>query len=65
MFEITVYKTVEDMKNKRILLRAPINCPDTFEFQACVLMFKNMFPNCVVHFSAWCLVVCWYASAFM
>lgn len=52
MFEITVYKSVEDMKNKRILLRAPINCPDTFEFQACVIMFKNMFPNCVVHFSA-------------
>lgn len=52
MFEITVYKSVEDLKNKRILLRAPITCPDTFEFQACVLMFKNMYPNCVVHFSA-------------
>lgn len=52
MFEIIVYKSVEDLKNKRILLRAPITCPDTFEFQACVLMFKNMYPNCVVHFSA-------------
>ena len=53
MFEITVYKSVEDLKNKKILCVLPINCPDTFESpQACVIMFKNMFPNCVVHFSA-------------
>lgn len=52
MFEITVYKSVEDLSKKKFLLRAPINCPDTFNFQDCVLMFKNMFPNCVVHFSA-------------
>ena len=36
MFEITVYKSIEDLKNKRIFLRAPITCPDTFEFQECV-----------------------------
>lgn len=52
MFEITVYKSVEDMKNNRILLRAPINCPDTFDFIACINMFKNMYPKCHITFSA-------------
>lgn len=52
MFEITVYKSVEDLKINHFLLRAPINCPDTFDFMACVNMFKNMYPKCYITFSA-------------
>lgn len=50
--EITVYKTPDGHKNNNIILRAPINCPDTFDFMACINMFKNMFSHCFITFSA-------------
>lgn len=50
--EIKVYKTADDLAKNKVMLCAPINCPDTFDFLACVSMFKNMYPNCCIIFSA-------------
>lgn len=48
--EITVYRTKGDFAKNKWLLRAPVSCPDTFDFLASVTMFKNLYPDCVVVF---------------
>ena len=50
--EITVYRSAKDMAAGKFLLRAPITCPDTFDFMSCVSMFKNMYPGCTLMFMA-------------
>ena len=50
--EITVYRNAKDLAQGKFLLRAPITCPDTFDFMSCVSMFKNMFPGSCIMFTA-------------
>lgn len=50
--EITVYRSSKDLASNKPLLRAPVTCPDTFDFLQCVNMFKNLYPGCSIIFSA-------------
>ena len=50
--EITVYRSAKDMSAGKFMLRAPITCPDTFDFLSCVNMFKNLYPGCSIMFTA-------------
>lgn len=50
--EIIVYRNAKDLAAGKFLLRAPITCPDIFDFFSCVNMFKNMYPGCTLMFTA-------------
>lgn len=50
--KIKVYKTADDLVRNKVMLCALINHPDTFDFMACVSMFKNMYPSCCIIFIA-------------
>lgn len=50
--EITVFRSAKDLANNKWFLRAPITCPDTFDFLSCVSMFKNLYPGCSIMFIA-------------
>lgn len=50
--EITVYRNASDLAKNKWLLKAPVTCPDTFDFLACVNMFKNLYPGCSIIFTA-------------